>query len=78
MEHMTAETKNIAECPDCGNEVRFKKNPFLGQVTTCRSCDALLEVVNRFPIELDWVDPDWDDEADEYESSKPDRRKDFD
>lgn len=75
---MTAETKNIAECPDCGNEVRFKKTPFLGQVTTCRNCDTLLEVVNRFPLELDWVAADWDDEVDEYESSKSERRKDFD
>ena len=32
------ESKNIGLCPDCGEEVRFKKAPFVGQLVTCRRC----------------------------------------
>lgn len=66
---MSAESKNIGLCPDCGGEVRFKKTPYIGQVSTCRHCDTLVEVVSRFPIELDWADSQWeeDEDFDDYE-----------
>jgi len=71
---MTAATKNIGECPDCGSEVRFKKMPYMGQMITCRSCNTLLEVVNRFPLELDWAEDEWDEAFDEYDSKQSSRQ----
>lgn len=67
---MTNATKNIGECPDCGSEVRFKKTPYVGQLITCRTCDTLLEVTNRFPLELDWAEAEWDEEIDEHRLEK--------
>ncbi len=55
--------KNIAWCPNCGGEIRFKKVPFLGQEIVCRQCNTNLVVVEKSPIELDWADYD-DDYAD--------------
>lgn len=74
---MTAESKNIGTCPDCGAEVRFKKTPFVGQTTTCRQCDTLLEVISRFPVELDWAEAAWEDDDDfeAYEPGKTGRRR---
>ena len=63
---MTHATKNIGECPDCGSEVRFKKTPYVGQLITCRTCNTLIEVVERFPLELDWAEAEWDEEIDEH------------
>ncbi|HUM69811.1 MAG TPA: hypothetical protein PLK31_13310 [Chloroflexota bacterium] len=60
---MTAESKNITLCPDCGSEVRLRKPPYLGQLITCHHCDSVLEVVNRSPLELDWAEAAWDDDA---------------
>lgn len=73
---MTAESKNIGSCPDCGAEVRFKKTPYMGQTVTCRQCDTLLEVVSRFPVALDWAEVAWEDDEDfeAFESSKTGRR----
>lgn len=74
---MTAESKNIAICPECSAEVRLKKIPFVGQVISCRHCDAPLEVTSRFPLELEWVSRSWEDEDDfeEGETYKTDRRR---
>lgn len=58
--------KNIAWCPNCGGEIRFKKVPFLGQDVTCRHCNIKLVVVEKTPVELDWAEYD-DDEYTEYE-----------
>ncbi len=56
--------KNIAFCPDCGGEIRFKRIPFVGQDITCRHCNTALVVVSKTPIELDWADyeEDWEEE----------------
>ena len=72
---MSVESKNIGECPDCGGEVRFKKTPYVGQEITCRNCNTYLEVVNRFPLQLDWAEMAWDEEEDEVESSHSNRRR---
>lgn len=56
--------KNIAFCPDCGGEIRFKRIPFVGQDITCRQCNTALVVVSKSPIELDWAayEEDWEEE----------------
>lgn len=51
-------SNTLGVCPDCGTQIRFKKPPVLGQVTTCRSCEAQLEVVERSPLVLDWTSND--------------------
>lgn len=61
-------TARIGYCPDCGDEVRFRKAPHLGKVVTCGHCETSLEVVSRMPIELDWAfeEPIEDDEDDDF------------
>jgi lysine biosynthesis protein LysW len=68
--------KVIAICPDCNSEIRLRKAPHLGQTVVCANCHTNLEVVNRSPLELDWVfeDPfddepeeEWDDEEYDYD-----------
>lgn len=55
---MSVESKMSGFCPECGSEIRFKKMPQVGQPTHCRQCNIQLEVINRFPLELDWSEPD--------------------
>ena len=57
--------KNIGMCPECGAEVRFKKAPYLGQMLSCRRCDARLEVVQRSPVELAWIGEELFDEVED-------------
>ena len=65
--------KNIAECPECGSEIRFRKAPYMGQVIVCGHCETELEVVSLNPVELDWAyesedfldDDDWDEDEEE-------------
>jgi Zn-finger nucleic acid-binding protein len=46
---------NTAQCPICEEKIKLeKKIKFLERVT-CPTCEALLEVVNTSPIELDWI-----------------------
>lgn len=54
--------KNIGECPDCGEEVRFKKMPFVGQQITCRWCSVQLEVVRKSPVVLRLMEEKWEEE----------------
>lgn len=42
-------------CPDCGAEMKFESEPHLGRRLMCPDCGAILEVVGRSPIELDWL-----------------------
>ncbi len=44
-----------AACPECHSEVPFESAPQLGERTECRTCRAVLEVVNLRPLELDWA-----------------------
>ena len=52
-------------CPDCGGRIYLGDKPWLGQPTTCYTCDADLEVTALNPPVLDWVDElaedDWQD-----------------
>lgn len=74
---MTAESKHIGGCPECGTEVRLKKTPYIGQIINCRRCDAVLQVNGRFPLTFVWAEASWVD-ADDFADSdnrKPDRRR---
>jgi lysine biosynthesis protein LysW len=52
-----------AQCPDCGNKITLKGTLRIGQEVVCPECDAVLEVVDTEPVELDWAyDDDFDDE----------------
>lgn len=50
---MNIKSKNIAVCPECGAEVRFRKVPYLHQTKICVECGVELQVVNKNPIEVD-------------------------
>lgn len=71
-----AQSKNIGLCPDCGEEVRFKKLPYVGQLVTCRRCSAQLEVMRKSPIDLRLAEEVWEDEIDfeEFDSPRPNQR----
>jgi hypothetical protein len=46
---------NKAKCPICEEKILLnEKVKFLDRVS-CPTCDALLEVVNTSPVELDWI-----------------------
>lgn len=70
------ESKNIGLCPDCGEEVRFKKFPYVGQLVTCRRCSTQLEVVRKAPVALRLKADAWEDEEeiDSFESTKNNQR----
>lgn len=70
------QSKNIGLCPDCGEEVRFKKLPYVGQLMTCRRCSAQLEVMRKSPIELRLAEEAWEDEIDfeEFDSPRSNQR----
>ena len=57
-----AQSKNIGLCPDCGEEVRFKKMPFVGQLATCRWCSAQIEVMRKAPIVLRLAEDAWEED----------------
>lgn len=58
--------KRIGFCPECGNEVRLRKAPHLGQIVNCPVCRTNLEVVNRDPVEFDWAEEETVDEEDDF------------
>ena len=73
-----AQSKNIGLCPDCGEEVRFKKMPFVGQLITCKRCSSQLEVMRKSPVDLRLaVDDEWEDEEDfeSHDSPRNQRNK---
>lgn len=51
-------------CPACEAWVIFKKQPHVGQLVTCESCESELKVVIESPIRLDWA---FEPEEDSYE-----------
>jgi lysine biosynthesis protein LysW len=53
-----------AECPNCGESIRFSRYPKLGQKVTCSHCGERLEVIYLEPIELDF---EYEEEAEYYE-----------
>lgn len=44
-----------ANCPSCGQTLRFRKNPQAGLRLTCPSCGTRLDVLGTAPLELDWA-----------------------
>lgn len=59
--------RTTAECPDCGEKVTLRGAVALGQRVTCPHCEAVLEVVETDPVELDWAEEDEDLDEDEEE-----------
>ena len=56
----------IARCPDCGEKIRLEGKVYIGREVICPDCDAILEVIDTDPAELDWAYEDEDeDEEDE-------------
>jgi lysine biosynthesis protein LysW len=69
-----AQSKNIGLCPDCGEEVRFKKLPFAGQLVTCKRCSAQLEVVRKAPVVLRLAEDIWEEEIEADDIPKASQR----
>lgn len=47
---------SFAICPSCGEEIRLRNQPRLGQEVRCPYCSTELEIVELDPAELDWPD----------------------
>jgi uncharacterized paraquat-inducible protein A len=61
---------NTATCPICNEKIAVgKKVKFLERLS-CPTCEALLEVVNTDPVELDWIYYDELDDSNGRERSK--------
>ena len=58
---------SFAICPSCGDEIRLRSQPGVGQQVLCPYCGAELEVIALDPVELDWVyyDEDFEEEWDD-------------
>ena len=53
----------IVTCPDCGEKINLRGIIQVGHRVICPNCEADLEVVALYPVELDWVSEDladWD------------------
>lgn len=46
---------NIAKCPICEDRIKLGEKVKFLERHCCPTCDALLEVVNLDPLELDWI-----------------------
>ncbi len=57
-------------CPECNRPVDLR-DPKLGLLVTCQSCETELEVINLVPLALDWVyhgAEDWEtDDIEDYD-----------
>ena len=40
-------------CPECERRLKLGGRPYQGQEIICNSCQAVLEVINTAPLELD-------------------------
>ena len=59
---------NSALCPDCAERIVLRNTIHVGLEVTCPHCDAILEVIDTEPLELDWAyEDDWDDEDEDEE-----------
>jgi lysine biosynthesis protein LysW len=59
-----------AMCPDCGGRLLLKETVQVGDRVTCSECGIELEVLSRYPLDLDYVlddawEDDWGDDEDE-------------
>jgi alpha-aminoadipate carrier protein LysW len=54
-------------CPDCEADVHVDPDADKGDTLTCEECGTSLEVVGLDPVELDIVEDDEEDLADEDE-----------
>ena len=52
----------VAECPECGSNIRFHNPLKLDQIVVCPECDEELQVVELNPLQLDWANDEVDDD----------------
>ncbi len=71
---MSKQTMKItAPCPLCTATIYFDKYPEEGQFVICPECNDMLEVVDTWPIELDWSAVEYADYDDyDYEDEDED------
>ena len=62
----------VTTCPECSIEISFSWPPALKDVIYCIECDTNLEVIQTYPLKLDWYfeepfdEKDYEDSFDEY------------
>lgn len=56
--------KETGYCPECDTPITLI-TPVPGQVLTCPSCSAYLEVIDTSPLEFDWADDNDDLDGDD-------------
>jgi hypothetical protein len=86
---MVSVSKKITvSCLDCEGQIELTFQPVEGQIITCPSCEAELEVISVQPLELDfyyedwededWEDEDWDEDEDDDDEDEDDWGEDED
>jgi hypothetical protein len=75
---VTVGKKVTVSCLDCDNRIQLDFQPVVGQIITCPSCDAELEVTSVNPIELDFYFEGWDEDLDDDEDLDEDWDEDWD
>jgi lysine biosynthesis protein LysW len=64
-----------ALCPDCGELLELKESVQVGDRIVCVECGIELEVLSRYPLDLDYVlddawDDDWGEDEEEVEAGE--------
>jgi len=50
---------NSNSCPTCGEHLPVKNDAEVGDIVTCKVCDAKAEILYIDPIETDYLDVDY-------------------
>ncbi len=56
----------IGTCPGCNTKIRFYDHVELGEFVSCEECGDELEVVQLYPLKLDWAYSDPLEDDDQY------------
>ncbi len=59
-----------ARCPECLAPIWIKDSVELWDPVTCSECHTGLEIVSLRPLELDYLDSEWDDDDEELEDGE--------
>lgn len=65
---------NTIKCPICEEKIKLNRKVSLLDRISCPTCDALLEVTNTNPVEVDWI---YFDEEPEPNNSHRGKRTNF-
>ena len=45
-----------AKCPSCKTMIEIQEDTKVQDLITCPHCESILELINNFPLTLDWAE----------------------